>query len=385
MSKNGDASESELLKLLSVNSRIGIDELAQKLHVSKSVVASLLEQAKAKYGITFVPELSFDNLWHMEFARQARMQTKRGIIGEASEIIANTGFNEYALQINFLDKAPSDKELADALGDSYIVQFLARTKGKYDIWAYLVSRTYEEIRYMLEKMNKKLGKYSMTESVSRIWTEHGFFPISAKLVQQFNLFDSYKNLILGLLENGRRTFSEIGGTYAQGSTQMIYAYDRLIKTNVIKRMTYYESTPERRFGAIAQITVTNQEQFEKSKEAWYTSMVKQDEEGECLYTYIASTMEPMGSIAIINTKTNDELKGQIDKLSSMQGASVSYSLLQNAIIGKIGIRNFDMRYSDIYAYLESRNKVARFEPRLSKSVEEAPDFYGANERQANWQ
>ncbi len=57
-----------------------------------------------KYQLSFVPEINFENLWHMEFAREARKQTKRGIIGEAGNIVANAGFNEYAIVIKFSGK-----------------------------------------------------------------------------------------------------------------------------------------------------------------------------------------------------------------------------------------------------------------------------------------
>ncbi|MEM3215699.1 MAG: hypothetical protein QXS17_02170 [Candidatus Micrarchaeaceae archaeon] len=364
--------ENALLKMLSVNSRASLQEISNELHISKTTAYALLAETIKKYGLRFCPEISLENLWRMEFARQARSQTKRGIIGGATEIVANTGFNEYMLTINFEGEKPSDNSIASALGNNYMIQFAASGKGAYDVFAYMVSRTYDDIRYFLDKFNAKLNKYSMAENVNRIWTTHGFFPASEELVQQFNLFDSYKNILLGFIKDGRATFSDIGSKYGQGSTQMLYAYERLVRTGVLKHMTYIEEIPKRKISAIAQISISNESIFEKSKEQWYEDMVKQSED-ECVYTYIADTFSPIGSIAIINVKDNKELSREMQKLSSLRGAHVKFTAIKSVLIGSIAVRNFDMRYSNIYAYLESKNKVKKITMKEQKIVE-TPDL-----------
>ncbi|MGC8676155.1 MAG: hypothetical protein ACP5T3_01385 [Candidatus Micrarchaeia archaeon] len=379
--------ENELLKILSIDSRQSLQDLSNALHISKTATYNLLSEATRKYGLHFYPEISLENLWHMEFARQARAQTKRGIIGEATEIMASVGFNEYALQIKFEGKKPDDSEMAAALGKSGIVQFAATTRGKQDVWAYLVARTYDEIRYFLEKLNKNLDSYSMTETVSNIWTKLGFFPLSAQLVQNFNLFDSYRNLVLGLMENGRATFSDIGSKYNQGSTQMLYAYERLARTGVLRHMTYFETSPLRKVAEIAQIRINNAESFEKSKEQWYKDMVEQSEKGECAYTYIADTLSPLGSIAIISASDNAALEREMKKLRAMRGASAEFSAVAKELIGRIAVRNYDMRYSEMYEYLASRNKVKKIAPRAGMPLEPrelgAEDMVGAEQQEAN--
>ncbi|MEM3781395.1 MAG: AsnC family protein [Candidatus Micrarchaeaceae archaeon] len=370
--------EDALLKLLSVNARASLQEIAATLHMSKSSTYALLEKTIEKYGLRFFPEISLENLWRMEFARQARSQTKRGIIGEATEIMANAGFNEYALRIKFEGKRPESKELANALGNSHMVLFAAPCKGACDFFAYLVSRTYEDVKYLLGKFNAKLSNYSMIEDVSRIWTSHGFFPASTELVSQFNLFDSYKNLLLGLMKNGRAAFSEIGAECGQGSTQMLYAYERLARTGVLKRMTYIETAPERSAAVIAQLSISNSKLFESSKEKWYEDMVSQNSR-ECAYSYIADTLSPLGIIAIISAKNRKEVDSEMRKLASLRGAHATFARIESTLLGNIAVRNFDMRYSDMYAYLESRNKVKRLTPSEQRIVETPNQIAGAEE------
>ena len=353
--------EKALLKLLSINARITNEDIAKRLHLSKQEASKLFDYVVSKYGLKFVPEISLENMWHVEFAKQARLQTKRGIIGEANELVSNAGFNEYSLKINFIGSKPGKEELYEAARSIPEMQFITMTSGHYDAWAYLVSRSFEDIRYALSNFNKKLEKYDKKENLAKIKTNFGFFALNKQLVERFNIFESYRNLLSGLIENGRATFTEIGAKYQQGSTQMLYAYDRLVRIGVLKRVTYYETKPERTEASIIEIAITNEAKFEREKERWYLRMVDEANKSECKYTYIADTLSPLGLIAIINTKTEKEINEEENALKKMNGATIETTEITEPVIGSMGIRNFDMRYSCIYDYLELKNKVPRFE------------------------
>jgi DNA-binding Lrp family transcriptional regulator len=343
-----------LLKFLSVNGRATIQELAQKFGMKPEEVSKDLEELSSREGLTFAPEINFENLWLMEFAKQARQQTKRSIIGEASEIVANAGFSEYLLKLDF-ESMPKYEELANATSTKErYVQFLATTKSK-KAYGYVLARTYDDISYIVRGIQSKLSKYQFTLSVIRIFPEWGFFPIDTDMINSFKLFDSYKNLLAGLTKRGRAPFSEIGAEYGQGSTQMLYAYDRLIRTRVLKWVTYYIANISQYSIAFLELTLKGSG-FEKEKEKWYLKMVKSE---VCPYVYMAHMLSPLGYFGILAFQDKDELEKEINALSKFKYAESKVEMLDKILVGKIGLRYFDMRYSSAYAYLESKGLVER--------------------------
>jgi len=364
--------EKKILSILGANARISINDLAGEVHIDKNKTYEIFNNIVEKYGIRFVPEINIDALWHMEFARQARLQTKRSIIGEAEEMISNVGFSEYLMQIKFDEKIPNNDELISAAEKEYWTQFLAKTHGNYDVLAYIVARPYDDLRYIISKLGAVLKNYNMEISISKIWPYFGFFPPSKSLISQFKLFETYKNLLVGLLNAGRENFSEMGKEYGQGYTQMLYSYDRLYRTNVLKRVTYYETKPNKKAYEAVSIKVTNREKFEKSKEEWYMHIIEQANKGKQLYVYACETVAPFGNFVILAGESTEEIKKEISHISKLKGAKVSGTHIDQSLIGALGIREFDMRYSFQYEYLESRNKVPRIQEAVQK-IEESPN------------
>ncbi len=344
----------ELLKFLSVNGRATIQEISQKFKINPDAASKAIEELISKEGIVFSPEINFENLWLMEFAKQARQQTKRGIIGGANEIISNTGFSEYVLKLEF-ESLPNENDLTKAADtkEKY-VQFLATTKSK-NAYGYVLARTYDDINYLLSEMEKKLSKYKFKASAIRLFPEWGFFPITAEMINSFKLFDSYKNLLTGLTKDGRASFSDIGSAYSQGSTQMLYAYDRLIRTRVLKWITYYIQNLDSYSIAFFEIAV-NGIAFEKEKEKWFMRMVKAD---FCPYIYLARTVSPLGYFGILASQSKEELKKEIGFVEGFKNADTKVDMLDKVLIGKIGLRYFDMRYSAAYYYLEDKGLVEK--------------------------
>ena len=364
--------EKKILSILGANARISINDLAGEVHIDKNKTYEIFNSIVEKYGIRFVPEINIDALWHMEFARQARLQTKRSIIGEAEEMMSNVGFSEYLMQIKFEEKAPNNDELISAAEKEYWIQFLAKTHGNYDALAYIVARPYDDLRYIISKLGAALKNYDMEISISKIWPYFGFFPLSKSLISQLKLFETYKNLLVGLLNAGRKNFSEMGKEFGQGYTQMLYSYDRLYRTNVLRRVTYYETKPNKKAYEAVSIKITNKEKFEKSKEEWYMHIIEQANKGEQLYVYACETIAPFGNFVILAGESTEEIKKEINYISKLKGVKVSSTHIDQSLIGALGIREFDMRYSFQYQYLESRNKVPRIQEAIQK-IEESPD------------
>ena len=142
--KNKEELKGKIRRLLSVDARISMQELANRLGTTKANAYGIFNEVLNEYGMHFVPEISIDKLWKWEFIKKARLRTKRGIIAEAEEELPLTGFNEYMIFVKFFGKQPSEDEIMKAFGNSYVPQFAARTKGEYDLMIYAVARSYED-------------------------------------------------------------------------------------------------------------------------------------------------------------------------------------------------------------------------------------------------
>lgn len=275
-----------ILKQLSVDARISMKTLSGSTRSAKGNAYGLFKEVVDEYGLRFVPEISIENLWKWEFIKKARMQTKRGIITEAMDAIPITGFGEYLVLVKFRGAAPGEDSIVEALGASYAPQFAARLRGNdHDLLVYVVSRSYEDALEFANAFGRKLGKQRMVTQVDRIWGNFGFFPLNAKVISQFDIFDSYKNLLIGLNGSGRDTFSEIGRKAGQGPAQMLYAYDRLVRTGIMKRITYYEEKPKSRINVLLTLKITNVKSFGETKDAWFMRLIKEygNAENECVF------------------------------------------------------------------------------------------------------
>jgi DNA-binding Lrp family transcriptional regulator len=366
--------KSRMLRMLSVNARISMQDIANRLGTTKVNIYGLFNELLEEYDIDFVPEISIDKLWKWEFIKKARLRTKRGIISEAMEELPLTGFGEYLILIKFIGKEPGDEEIKKAIGNSYVPQFIARINGEYDLMIYAVARSYEDAISFTDALNKSLFKYNMLVYTNRIWGRFGFFPLNNKLIEQFDIFDTYKNLLFGLNGTGRNTFTEIGKKFNQGPAQMLYAYDRLARTEILKRVTYFEAKPRANMSVAIMLKIENTKAFEASKNAWMMRIVKEYENKENEYVFICDMANPKGMFVIMNFHGKERYEKFFSCLRScLKGVEVSKMQISRALLGNLGLRDFDMRYSSQYKCLERNKLVPAVKERLTESLTENPD------------
>jgi DNA-binding Lrp family transcriptional regulator len=373
--KNKQELKNKVLRLLSVDARISMQDLANQLGTTKANAYSIFNEVISEYGISFVPEISIDKLWKWEFIKKARLRTKRGIIADAVEELPLTGFGEYMTLIKFSGKKPSEEEIRKAVGDSYVPQFAAITKGDYDLMIYIIARSYEDAIQFTDTVNKSLGKYEMLAYTDRVWRCFGFFPLNNKLIEQFDIFDTYKNLLFGLNGSGRNTFTDIGKKFNQGPAQMLYAYDRLAKTEILKRVTYFESKPKTQFNTVAMIRIKNGKNFEMGLCNWTLKLLKEyvDKENECAFMCNVANPKGMMIISSFQTKTKAE-KFFSGMRASIKGVDISMMQISNTLLGSLGLRDFDMRYTAQYKDLERKKLVPPVKEKVIDVPVENPDI-----------
>ena len=377
--KNKEEIRKKILRRLSVDARVSMRNLADCLKTSKVNAYGLFNELSSAYGIKFVPEINIDNIGKWEFIKKARLRTKRGILSETVEEFPETGFNEYIMFVKFVGGLiPTDDEIMKAIGKSFVPQFVAKIKGEYNLVMYLVSRSYEEALRFGNEFGKKLDKYKMLTYTDRVWGTFGFFPLSVEIIEQFDIFDTYKNLLLGLSKSGRSMFSQMGREFDQGPAQMLYAYDRLIRTEILRRVTYYEEKPKCNINTLLTVRVTNAKAYEESKDTWFLRLVKEyNDKGranECVF--MCDVPNPKGMLVIGSFESHQGVvKFIAGMITSLKGVEIIQSRIGDVMLGHLGIRDFDMQYAKQYKSLAMRRLVPRIDEKPVEIKDERLDDF----------
>ncbi len=345
----------EVLKILSVDGRASSNEIARKLSIPKTTAYNLLNETIEKYGLKFVPEINIEELWKYEFMKLGRRASKSSVMEKTLESMPSIGFEEYMIFIKFLNKVPGEEFIKNAIESSYIPQFVARLHGEYDLVIYAVTRNYSELDKFAIMLSEKLGKYNFTFTANKIIRTFGFFPLRQEIFEQLNIFDNYKKLLSDLNKNGRRPFSEIVAKKDKEQSQITYIFDRLHKSGILERISYYETKPANVVSGLVQIKITNSSKFLKRSSMWLREMVNNGRRSHTEYTFICDILNPQGGFIFVNFKNSENIDIFIEKLSKLfPSVEIKYIPLTKIILGNLGVRNFDMLYSKQYQNLKNK-------------------------------
>ncbi|MEM4098463.1 MAG: hypothetical protein QXW57_01720 [Candidatus Micrarchaeaceae archaeon] len=368
-----------MLRALSINARLTFSELGKKVGVGKYVAYKYFHEMVEEYGIKFVPEINVENIWKYELVKlMAHESTKTGIreniIDKFPDVI---GFEEYVIFIKFLGKKSSDEEILKAIGDSYIPQFVAKLIGEYDLMMYAVSRNFVELDHYIVKVLSQLKEERLVY-ITRIERTFGFFPLRNELIEKFNISETYRKVLLYLNQDGRREFADIARLVKIKPEGITYTLDRLEKTGMLERISYYETKPRNVVTSMIMITITNNLRFFESRDKWFLDLVKNPDR-HTEYLFICDIQSPNGILILANFENTILAEQFINNLSKkLKGAKISHTLITKTLIGALGVRNFDMRYSLQYQILQAKNLVPRFDRKEGK-IEERPNYVESEE------
>jgi DNA-binding Lrp family transcriptional regulator len=353
----------KILKILSVNGRASSNEIAVGIKMPKPSSYNLLNEVINEYDLHFVPEIDIRNIWKYEIIKLSKTHSKREMLHRTIEQLFELGFDEYFFFVKFIGRVPSDEEIKKAAKDSYVTQFISRLDGKqYDLVFYVVSKGFIHAEYNLVKFLKGLGKYNYSASMTKVTRDMGFFPLNNEIIDKFNIADNYKSILMSLNENGREQISELAKGSAEKRVKLIYAFDRLSRTDILPRITYYEGKPRSANMAMMTIKVINMPVFEKTRSRWFMTMLKDYENKPNEYIFVAEMTNPLGLIIFLNVERRERVKEIADRIrKDVSGIEINYSFVEGVIRGKFAIRNFDIRHSRMYEILESENLAPKVE------------------------
>ncbi len=292
-----------ILKILSVNGRESIGNIAIAMGIPKPSAYNLVLEAINDYDLCFVPEINIENIWKYEFIRLSKAHSKKEMLEKTIEKSSELGFEEYIVLFKFRGKLPGDGEILRAISGSSIPQFVARINGGYDIVMYAVSNGFFSMSKFVADFAAALKDYSVTSELNRIFKGFGFFPLRSKLIDEFKISELYRSILLGLNGNGRKQIIEIAKADKNQQLQLIYAFERLKRTGMLNRVTYYEKAPKNVVMSMIIIKAFNVAALRESAKDLELDIVRKYENEHTEYVFICDISNPHGIVAFTASKS----------------------------------------------------------------------------------
>jgi hypothetical protein len=143
--------------------------------------------------------------------------------------------------------------------------------------------------------------------------------------------------------------------------------ERLKEGGLLKRITYFEAQPQSNINGIIKIAITNESDFLDSRNKWFTELIKMKPDEHLKYVYICDILNPSGILVFVNLSSNEEIDNLLNTIRKiLKGVEISYITMTKTLLGNLGIRNFDMRYSHQYKHLELEGLVPRVQRKEEK-------------------
>jgi DNA-binding Lrp family transcriptional regulator len=262
-----------------------------------------------------------------------------------------------------------------ALGDSYIPQYVGRLQGDYSFMMYAVARSYQEINAYIIDFSKRF-KEPLVSELNKINRHLGYFPLRNELLKNFNVSETYLTLLMGLNADGRQGFKNIAKLSRKDPAIIQYAMDRLRRTEILHRISYYEGKPRNVVNALIQMKVTNYDKFMAKRNRWFLSMINGYNNRHNEYVCIYDISNPQGAVVLGSFRDSNSAGRFFEELKKNNaGVELKYVTLTKTILGHLGVRDFDMRYSTHYQYLERQKLVPQFHRKGGKyiSADTEPD------------
>jgi DNA-binding Lrp family transcriptional regulator len=343
----------DMLRFLSVDGKMSIDNLSRKLGLPKTSTYNLFLEVTKEYGIHFVPEINIENVWKYEFLKLNRKHKKREIIDRTLEKMQELGFTDYIALFKFVNKIPSEEKIIKAIGDSYIPQFVAKMHGEYDLVIYAVGRNYPDIDRFMINFKSKLKGYPVYLEINNIWKTYGFFPLRNELIKEFDISSNYSDILLQLNKNAREGLSALAENANTG-----YIFEKLKRTNMLDRITYYEKQPKNVINGLVQIKILDEGKFITNRNRWLLHMIKDYLNKHNEYTFMCDTSAPYGILIFVNFENGSRIEDFLNIIrKALSGVDIKYTTISKVVFGSLGIRNFDMEETLQYKTLEMKKLV----------------------------
>ncbi len=345
-----------LLKALSMNSRLTFKRISEITGISIHALEYRIERLERIWGIKYTLELNMNNL----------------------------GFSEYMILAKFTRSKPDFERIKKALERNPMIQLALATKGIYDLVIFCVAENNNAVAEVLDNIRNSeiLNKIEAEWYITPIAVDYGFIPLKKEFFDilkervwhrkkrrdHSNLSSlMYREYVLlrELNEDSRKSFSSIDKKYNLPAGSAKRAYKDLTNEdgkNVIIRPTLTLTLINKRYDGIIIADIINKEKFVETKHNHRKYIINEPDEVVNRFAYISDMETPDGIFYLFPIlKEGDKEKIENELSETINGVKFNSLIVENVIIGNISYRKFDNLYSKQYLNLVKINSTPAVE------------------------
>lgn len=358
--------EGRILTALSMDSRMGIDGIAEYAGLTRDQARGRVRHLVDAYGIRFVPEINLRSLQKYEYLGLSWGKSKREMLRMLTDgANFSIGFEEYIALVEFKKGEPTNAEILKATEGSYIPQYIARMSGHCNLMIYAVARNSTEISRFMYRFMNNLGKFNSTVRLQFIFSTFGYFPVNDKLIGQMQINARYKELLLALNADAKvefKSLTEEMGNVTGATVGVTYA--RLREMELLKRPTICITKQVEPLIELFTLSLVDREKFLKNRDKMLLDFVRVKIKH---YVFMADISNPDGALIIARFKSALEAENFKKDFGTLDmGVEVEESTILQDIYGNLGIRNFIPEETLQYKELAAKSLISNTEKRGAK-------------------
>ena len=339
-----------ILRNLSMNARMPVPMLAERLNLSITATRYHINRIKDKYNLEYIAEIDAEKL----------------------------GYLSYVSFVKFKNKMPSPDEIRKSLEPNPQVQLVMLAKGKYDLVICFLARTNRDIAEFVYNLQSftAFGDYSARWYTTPLFDDYNFIPLrnkffdlvkptaSTKAKNAIELSEKDKNMkvreyvvLKELNKNGAEKFSEIDSKYGLNIGASQYAYHNLKENNIIRRITINTKPPELKYNVIFLMQVIHGKKIANTRGRLLKEIIE-DSKIINKYAFVGDTEIPHGIFFVLPVTDQDQAEATESHMrNSIEGINLHTLFITNVILGTLCYRKFDKSHSNQSRALVDKYKM----------------------------
>ena len=348
-------SDLKLLMALSMNSRMPVPKLAEFAGLNEQTAYSRLNALEGLLGIKYLLEIDVEKLKYIT----------------------------YLILIKFEDKTPTKEEIEEAVKGEPNIQFVAMTKGDYDVVMYVIDESSLKAQDSLLRLRHKesISKYTSSWVFTDFAQTYSFMPLKDQFVENIlkeKVWHRTKEtprpekdqlrqreflLLKELNSNANMNFASIDQKHNLNKGTSRYAYQALKEKGLIVRPTISLTNLSVRYVGVTLLSIINFRIFEERRHKFLMDLMEYGKISNkyCLSGNIGAPSE--GAISFLPvTEEGDLDRVTTDTEKEVLGTTVKSLIITDVVVGTLCYRRFDSTYSRQYRLLVEFKKIEPTKP-----------------------
>ena len=287
-----------IIEILSTHSRTPLESIAKDIGITRQGVLHRIKNLEERFGI--------------EYTLNIKPQNKFNI-------------SKYILRVKFADKSPKPAEIRGALDNDPNVQFVAFTKGDFDLLMFITFTDNSELERWIYNIGKSepFIRYNARWDVSYLmardilFRDKFFTEVLSKKVwhrtkeqprkRPDQIFNREYAVLRALNINGKTHFKDIDKEYGLSKGLAKYTFDQLFSNGVINVTITMRKAPIR-YIALINIYQDNMASFEKNKKELILYFLRDNGSFTNRFLTVGDIGSPRGIALVTAIYENGELE-----------------------------------------------------------------------------